>query len=108
MTYEFCKRLKDAGFPQRHNRYAKYYLNPDLVIDFETAHDVFNSNRQSNDVREEVDFTLSLVYIPTLEDLMGQAAYEQTWLVFANEWLKNNENQTQNNELPPTEAQPTN
>lgn len=90
LNYEKCKMLKELGFPQKKYRYAKYYLTPELVIDFETAHDVFDNNRKVNDIYEEIDWTLNLVYIPTLEDLIGEQSYELTINAAANQMVEFN------------------
>jgi len=91
LTYEQCKKLKDLGFKQKHNRYSKYYLTSDYIIDFETAHSVFQNIRQTNDVFEEIEWTKSLVYIPTLEDFIGQGEYELKLTLALLKWLEENE-----------------
>ena len=94
IDYDTAVKLKNAGFPQKHTRYSKYYLTPFYIIDFETAHSVFDNNRKSNNIYEEIEWTNDLVYIPTLEDFIGQQEYEIKLDDAADQWLKNNETKT--------------
>jgi hypothetical protein len=74
ITYQQAKDLKDAGFPQKKNRYSQYYLTPDYIIDFETAHNIYMSNTPMEDERwagdSEIKWSESLIYIPKLEDFV--------------------------------------
>lgn len=74
ITYEQAKKLKDSGFPQKKNRYSQYYLTPDYIIDFETAHRIYMSNTPMKDEKwagqDEIKWSESLIYIPKLEDFV--------------------------------------
>jgi hypothetical protein len=82
ITYQQAKDLKEAGFPQKKNRYSQYYLTPDYIIDFETAHNIYMSNTPMEDERwagdNEIKWSESLIYIPKLEDFVVYTQFLST------------------------------
>lgn len=101
ISYEVAKKLKELGFQQKKNRYSKYYLGEgQYIIFFETAHSIFDTNRKTNDIYEEIDWTKDLVYIPTLEDFIGKDTYELTLDSAVGNWLLNNEQNVAENKAP--------
>jgi len=70
---EQCLQLQLAGFPQKHSQYSRYYLGKEFYIDFEISNRVYATNETKDDGRfESLNPTRDLVFIPRLEDLIGE------------------------------------
>jgi len=87
LTYEQCKQLKDCGFPQQHKKHSQYYLTPDYIIDFETAHDIYMTKGAVYKGEEEISWTESLMYIPEFQDFIGEDQFQLTMDTYAMNYI---------------------
>ncbi len=79
ITYETAKQMKELGLPQKRHKSAKYYVTPDIIIDFEAIHDLKDA-KAWNDKRfeEQVNWQDYFTYIPELIDLIPLENYNLT------------------------------
>jgi hypothetical protein len=98
VTYEQAKRLKELGFPQKHHKYSKYYLTEDYIVDFETAHSIYDPKKIKEETQfaggwpnwDNIEYTNVLIYIPTLEDMIGMQSYDLTLDAAVFQWIDAN------------------
>ena len=66
LTYEECKALKDAGFPQKGNGFIYFNSKSEIYLPLHSSatRDVLALGRENGETTEEV------VYVPTLSELI--------------------------------------
>lgn len=96
ISYENAIRLKELGFPQKKYASAKYYIAPDMIINFEDIHD-FKTVSDWAEKRHEVQVNWmdKFTYIPELVDLLGIQSYDLTLDAAVYQWIENHKGQTE-------------
>lgn len=79
INFEQAKLMKELGLPQKRHKNAKYYVTPDIIMDFEAIHDLKDTKAWfEKRFEEQVNWMDHFTYIPELIDLIGLESYDLT------------------------------
>lgn len=79
ITYEIAKQLKELGLSQKRHKSAKYYVTPNIIMDFEAIHDLKDAKVWfEKRFEEQVNWMEYFTYIPELIDMIGTESYNLT------------------------------
>lgn len=79
ISFEQAKLMKELGLTQKRHKNAKYYVTPDIIMDFEAIHDLKDAKHWFLTRGEvNVNWMEHFTYIPELIDLIGPQSYDLT------------------------------
>ncbi len=79
ITFETANEMKKLGLTQKRHKSAKYYVTPDIIMDFEAIHDLKDAKAWfKKRFDEQVNWMEHFTYIPELIDLIGIESYNLT------------------------------
>ncbi len=94
ITYQTAVKMKELGFPQKRHKSAKYYVTPDMIIDFEDIHDFKEVTEWATKRSEvQVNWNDKFTYIPELIDLLGISTYDLTLDSAVYQWIEGRKGQ---------------